>query len=63
MLNIKKMRRDAGMTQRELGHKVGVSFQAISQYETGTAEPRVETLRKIADVFGCTVDELLRGEA
>ena len=39
-----------------------VTQGAISQWETGKSFPRAELLPKLADILGCTVDELLRKE-
>jgi len=47
---------------KELGEMVGVSESAISQYETGKREADFETLLKIGEVLGCSLDYLLRGE-
>lgn len=48
---IKEAREKSGMTQVELGEKVGVSGVAIMRYEKGTREPRIEQLRAIADAL------------
>lgn len=48
---IKAAREKAGMTQVELGKKVGVSGVAIMRYEKGLREPRIEQLRAIADAL------------
>ena len=59
MENLRKLRKMRGMTMKELGLRVGVSEASISFYETGKQFPGVETLRKIADVLGVSVDALL----
>lgn len=56
LLNIRKKR---GITQKELADQLDLSITAISQYETGKREPKFETLKKIAKIFDCTVDELI----
>ena len=56
---IKEARLNAGITQRELAEKLGVSFVNISQWENGTRKPKYETRQKIADALGVTVDYLL----
>lgn len=55
--NIARLRRQAGMTQEELGQKVMVSTQAVSRWERG-GTPDVSMLPKIAQVFGVSIDEL-----
>lgn len=55
--NIARLRKQAGMTQEELGQKVMVSTQAVSRWERG-GTPDVAMLPKIAQVFGVSIDEL-----
>lgn len=59
MVNLKNKRINAGLTQAELGKKVGLSHNVISQYESGIRTPKLDSLIKMAEIFGCTVDELL----
>lgn len=58
-----ELRKAAGMTQNDLAEKLNVSRQAVSRWEQGSATPDVENLIAISDLFGVTLDELLRGEA
>lgn len=58
---IKELRKDAGMTQEELGNKIGVSAQAVSKWECGSV-PDTELIPKIADCFGVSVDALFGRE-
>ena len=58
-----ELRKSAGMTQNDLAEKLNVSRQAVSRWEQGSATPDVENLIAISDLFGVTLDELLRGEA
>lgn len=58
---IKNLRESQSITQKELADRVGVTQGAVSQWENGSAVPGTMLLLKIADVLGCTVDELLRG--
>lgn len=53
---IKAARKNANMTQRELAQKMGLSFQSIAQWENGLRNPKIETLKKIADALECPVD-------
>lgn len=59
---IKHARKGAGLTQKELGEKIGVSFQAIAQWETGARNPKQESLKRIADAIGCNFFWLLWGD-
>ena len=56
---IKEFREEKGIRQSELALRLGVSQNTVSQWETGMRMPRVDMLRKIAGIFGCTVDELI----
>ena len=62
MNSLKKIREVAKMTQAELAEKIGVSRQSIVRYENGNCEPRASELSKMAEVLGCSVDELLRDD-
>ncbi|MCK8493130.1 helix-turn-helix domain-containing protein [Spirosoma sp. RP8] len=57
---IRETRKLKGLTQKELGDKMGVSFQAINKYETGQ-NLTVETLSKIAQTLGVTITDLVKG--
>ncbi len=60
---IAQLRKSASMTQEALAQKLGVTFQAVSKWETGAGYPDVTLLPKIAAIFGTTVDHLLGGPA
>ena len=53
-------RKAAGLTQEALGEKLGVSRQAVSKWETGTADPSTSNLLALAKLFGVSAEELLR---
>ncbi|MBR5806823.1 MAG: helix-turn-helix transcriptional regulator [Oscillospiraceae bacterium] len=53
------LRKDAGMSQDALAEKLGVTRQAISKWELGTAMPETKSIVQIAQVFGVTTDYLL----
>lgn len=54
---IRKLRREANLTQRELGEKVGVSNSAIANYEKGYRAPLQDTLFALADFFNISVND------
>ncbi|MBO1679741.1 helix-turn-helix domain-containing protein [Bittarella massiliensis (ex Durand et al. 2017)] len=58
---IAENRRAKGLTQEQLAEAFGVSPQAVSKWENGASCPDILLLPKLADFFGITVDELLRG--
>ena len=56
---IKERRIALRMTQGQLAYRLGITQNAVSMIERGLRTPSVEMTAKIADVFGCTVDELI----
>lgn len=58
--NISALRKKRGMTQEDLANELGVSAQAVSKWENNSSCPDVSLLTKIADIFGVSVDSLLR---
>lgn len=57
--NLKKLRKGRGMTQSELGSKIGLSKAVISKYETGLGYPSFDVLIRIAQFFGVSTDFML----
>lgn len=55
------LRKGKGMTQQELADLLNVTNKAVSKWETGEAFPETAQLVPLSDIFGVTVDELLRG--
>ena len=56
---IRFFRKEKKMTMKQLGECLGVAESTISQYETGKRQPDNETLIRLAEFFGVTVDNLL----
>jgi transcriptional regulator with XRE-family HTH domain len=59
---ISVLRRANGMTQKELGDKLYVSDKTVSRWERDECLPELSLIPAIAEIFGVTTDELLRGE-
>lgn len=57
--NIKELRIENGLTQKELAEKIGVSQGAVYFWEKGINEPTAGYLVSMAELFGVSVDELL----
>ncbi len=55
------LRKNSGLTQTELGERLGVSFQAVSKWERGETLPDVGLLLDLASVLRTTVDNILSG--
>ena len=54
------LRTRLGLSQEELAEKLGVSRQSVSKWETGQSVPDLEKIIKLSDLFGVSVDELVR---
>lgn len=55
-----QMRRERGITQRELAARVGCYPKDISRWENGVRTPSAESLAKLAAALGCTSDDIIR---
>ncbi len=60
--NIRKIRMSKKFSQTEFAELFDLKRTAVGSYEEGRAEPKIETLIKIADYFNLTLDQLLRQE-
>lgn len=60
--NLQFLRKRDKITQEELADKLGVSRQSVSKWETGEAYPETEKLILLCDMFGVTLDDLMRGD-
>lgn len=56
--DIKARRKRAALTQKELGERIGVAEATVCKYENGDRVPSLPVAKRMAAVFGCTVDEL-----
>lgn len=61
--NIRKIRKQRGMTLKNLAEKVGVTVQCISNYEQGIRTVNLPTAAIIAAALNCTVDDLIEKES
>lgn len=57
---IKKYREKNKMTQKDIAEILEVEAGTISKYESGMIEPNIESLKRLADTFHITVDELIK---
>lgn len=60
--NIKSIREQYNLSQKELALIAGVSEQAVSTWETGIREPRMGAIQKIADHFGLKKSDIIDGK-
>ena len=59
--NIKRLREERNLTQKELAKKMGISASAVGMYEQGRREPSLALLVELSKVFSVTTDFLLTG--
>ena len=59
MRNLAKIRKQSGRTQRNLSVMLGFSQELISKYERGLSNPSINSLKKMATFFNCSVDYLI----
>lgn len=55
-----QLRKSIGISQEELASRIGVSRQAVSKWERAEASPDTDNLIALADIYGVSLDELLR---
>lgn len=58
-MKLKDLREEAGMTQKQLAEKIGNVQRNISNWESGNSQPDLDTIVRLAELFGVTTDELL----
>lgn len=56
-MTLAELRKSKGLSQTDLASKVGLKQVTISQYESGTRTPDLDTSKKIADVLDTTLDD------
>lgn len=58
---IQRLRKSAGMTQKDLAERLNISFQAVSKWENGDTLPDTGILLDLCDILDTTADKLLNG--
>ena len=61
-MSYKSARSEAGLTLKEAADAIGVTAQAVSLWENGKSNPTADNIVKMSEVYGCTTDELLKGD-
>ena len=59
MNKIREYRKQRKWTQDELAKRLGVERSAVAKWESGKSQPQAARLVALAEVFGCSVDEIL----
>lgn len=57
--NLKYLRKEHALSQQKIADILGIPQRRYSNYETGTSEPNIETLIKIADYYKISLDYLV----
>lgn len=58
MKKIKELRELCELSQKDLANYLGVDQSAVAKWETGVALPTADKLPKLAQLLGCTIDDL-----
>lgn len=58
MNSLKSLREQAKLTQEDIAYKLNIDRSTIAKWETGEAMPRANKLPQLAQILGCTIDEL-----
>ncbi|MBE7060962.1 MAG: helix-turn-helix transcriptional regulator [Clostridiales bacterium] len=58
--NLKSARKGVGFTQKQVAEKLGVVESCYANWEQGRTEPNVDMLRKLAEIFDISIDELIK---
>ena len=61
-IKLKALRKKKGLTQRELAADLGVALSTIAMWETANREPDLATIKRIADYFKISIEELVNDE-
>lgn len=59
---MKKVRKEKGLSQQELGKIIGIKQQTVAQYEKVPYTPKYDTVRKIAEALDCPINALVEDE-
>lgn len=59
---IAQCRKEAGLTQFQLGERLGITDRAVSKWERGLSLPDASIMQELCDVLGITINELFTGE-
>lgn len=59
--NLKSVRKECGLTQKQIAISLGVVESCYANWEQGRTEPNIEMLRKLCAIFDVSVEELING--
>ena len=58
--NLKQLREELGISQRELGERLGIRQQTVAQYEKATEQPKLKTIRRLAEAMDIPIYKLVK---
>lgn len=58
-MSFSDLRKKYGINQEALAKELGLTQTAISKWESGEAKPKIDTIKKLAKIFGVSVAEIL----
>ncbi len=58
---LQQLRKEKGLTQAALAEQIAISLPQLVRYETKEVQPTADTLKKIANVFGVSIDFIVNG--
>ena len=59
MNNLKEYRIKQNLSQEEMADKLGLTQGAIAQWELGITSPPTKKIAQVAELYGCTIEELI----
>ena len=59
-VQIRKHRTESGLSQKDLADKIYVTRQTVSNWENGKSYPDIQSLLLLSQLFGVTVDQLIK---
>lgn len=61
-MSLVSARKNAGLTQRQVAEHLGITDAAVTQWEKGRTSPKTKLLPRLAELYGVSIDELMREE-
>ncbi|HEX2161408.1 MAG TPA: helix-turn-helix transcriptional regulator [Thermoleophilaceae bacterium] len=61
--NLRRRRKELGLSQEQLGARADIQMADISRYESGSRDPRITTVARLADALEVSIGDLLQASA
>ncbi len=58
-MSFREIRKKRNLTQKEVAQKLGTSRVTVARWECGANNPKLNTIKKLAELYKCTADELI----